>query len=230
MGHLKNIKKPALNLITFILVIICIFLFGITETAGASTTAATVNNKNTDQVHKVPVYGKKQKAKIKKYLSSLPGKITVKEAKKRGIVIQSYNNKGKKYFQKEWMDFYKYVRTGEKQYSPKDSAITCYAQLNNKRAITILRYTIEGGPIYTYLSFINGKYYMLNDSSRDNFKAPSWDGYSDLMVYKSLRKYKNCIYLFKKQGITSKQVKKIIESPSNSKYYKYYYNILDFNN
>ncbi len=217
-----------------------------------STTDDTGNSKNTDQINKVPIYGKKQKEKIKKYLSSLPDKITVKEAKKRGIIIASYNDKEKKRFKKDWMDFYRYVKAGEKQYSTKNEAIICYAKLHDKCAITILDYTVEGDACYTYLSFIKGKYYMLRDSSRDNFKAPTLDGYSDLMTYKSLRKYIKYIgedaiynlkedkhvkdklsiestqfYLFKKQDITNKKVKKIIGNP-NYNYLDDYYNIFGF--
>lgn len=168
----------------------------------------------------MPVYGKNQETKIKKYLSSLPDKITVKKAKKKGIVISTYDDKINRQFQKDWMDFYKYARTGEKKY--------------NKRAIVLLSYTVEGDACYTYLSFINGQYYVLSDSSRDKYKAGSWDGYSDLMVYKSLRKYtpdktantavKNPeFYLFKKRGITRKEVIKIIKNADSYKYAVHYY-------
>lgn len=254
---LKKIKKQILA--AFIILPIAVSILGCgmeTKTTvdtksgvGSSTRMGITSCK---AVNKVPIYGKKQKEKIKKYLSSLPDKITVKEAKKRGIIIASYNDKEKKRFKKDWMDFYRYVKAGEKQYSTKNEAIICYAKLHDKRAITILDYTVEGDACYTYLSFIKGKYYMLRDSSRDNFKAPTLDGYSDLMTYKSLRKYIKYIgedaiynlkedkhvkdklsiestqfYLFKKQDITNKKVKKIIGNP-NYNYLDDYYNIFGF--
>lgn len=175
------------------------------EKEDATNTVNYEDSKDTCGVFRVPVYGKKQKAEIIKYLSSLPDKMTAEEAEKRGIVIAGCDGDEQKRFEKEWMGFYKYTRAGEKQ---------C--------AITILAYTVEGDACYTYLSFVKGRYYMLEDSSRDSFRASSWDGYGDLMAYSSLRKYKKPFYdeegkflgestqfyLFKEQDITRKKQKK----------------------
>lgn len=191
----------------------------------------------------MPVYGKKQKGKIIKYLSSLPDKMTAEEAEKRGIVIAGCDGDEQKRFEKEWTGFYKYTRAGEKQYSPKYGELICYSEPFDRRAITILAYTVEGDACYTYLSFVKGQYYMLEDSSRDSFRDSSWDGYGDLMAYKSLRKYKKPFYdeegkflgestqfyLFKEQDITRKKVKKIIGNPDLD-YYDDYYNVFEYDN
>ncbi len=191
------------------------------EKEDAKNTAYHGEKDDADMLSKVPIYGKGQKAEIIKYLSTLPDEMSVKEAKKRGIIIESYYKNPKK-FKKEWMEFYKYARAGEKQYSPKYGALTCYSKPYDKCAVTILKYTVEGDACYTYLSFIKGSYYMLIDSSRDSFRDSSWDGIGDLMTYKSLRKYKKSFYdeeskllwkstqyyLLKEQDLTRKKVKK----------------------
>lgn len=272
MGYLlKKIKEQTLTVFAVLCITVSVSGCGMENTADAKPSATNStktdvtsykaenkdstdttddkenNSKDTDETGKVPIYGKNQKAKIKKYLASLPDTMTVKEARKRGIVIINYNAKKKNPFKKDWMDFYKDVRIGEKQHSLKNGVI-CYEVPYDKRAITILGYTVEGDACYTYLSFVDGTYYVLNDSSRDKFRDSSCDVYSDLMTYKSLRKYKNDMlyynvkkdmydknklspeniqfYLFKKQGITSKKVKKIVGNPD----YKYgddYYNIFE---
>lgn len=196
MRHLLKNTKQQILMVLAVLFIVSIFGCGVKAEA------------------KVPVYGENQKAEIKKYLSSLPDTMSAKEAKKRGIIINwSVKSEKEKYFQKEWLSFYKYARAGEKQYILQQKGVFEGMLKPYECAITILNYTIEGDACYTYLSFINGIYYMLEDSSRDKFKDPSWDGYSDLMTYKSLRKYKKTqYYLFKKQSITSKKIKKIVNS------------------
>ncbi len=240
---LKKIKKHIITVFTVALILAFISGYGIkivtdTKFSASSMASAKDSGKDTNTFNKVPVYGKNQKAKIKKYLSSLPDEITVTEAKKKGIIISAYDSKVNKQFQKDWMDFYKYARAGEKEYNSKYEAVICYAKAHNKRAIVLLSYTVEGDACYTYVSFINGTYYVLNDSSRDKYKASSWDGYSNLMVYKSLRKYKPDkstnmkdlksnhnieFYLFKKQNITRKKMIKIINN--NYKYAVDYYSI-----
>lgn len=206
-----------------------------------ANTADREGSKDTGRGIKVPVYGKKQKGKIIKYLSSLPDKMTAEEAEKRGIVIAGCDGDEQKRFEKEWMDFYKYTRAGEKQYSPKYGELICYSEPFDRRAITILAYTVEGDACYTYLSFVKGRYYMLEDSSRDSFRDSSWDGYGDLMAYKSLRKYKKPFYdeegkfleestqfyLFKEQDITRKKANKIIGNPDMD-YYDDYYNVFEY--
>ncbi len=191
------------------------------------------NERKTDesQLYKnVPVYSKNQKKKIKKYLSSLPDKITEKEAKKKGIVIETYDA-DKNDFNTMWQGFYKYVREGEEALKTKDGVIKCYAE-PFKAAIVLLRYTTEGDACYIYISFIEGEYYVITDSSRDKFGAYKGDGIDEIGTFKSLRKRKEATRcgrlnyyvtysVFKKQGISKKEIKKIIKKSGSyvSKYY-----------
>lgn len=209
------------------------------ETGNKKTKKEKKEN-NKDLYKKVPVYGKNEKKKIKKYLASLPDNLTVKEAKKKGIVIETYNAyNNKSPFQDMWLDFYKYTREGEKtaikqEELRQNGTIACLAEVY-AAAIVVLKHTIEGDAHYTYISFIEDEYYVFNDNSRDKFKANTWDGYSEAGTFKSLRRNKQIIeskeeknqyiytryMLFKKQGISRKRANKIINSNnSNNKYYE----------
>lgn len=185
---------------------------------------------------KVPVYGKNEKKKIKKYLFSLPDKVTEEEAKKRGIAVQLYkpdeNN-----FNTMWEGFYNYAREGEKALKQKDGVIKCYAE-PFRAAIVLLRYTTEGDACYTYISFIEGEYYVAADYSRDKFMKCPPDGIDEIGTFKSLRKrmevtkdggcnYYDVIYsVFKKPGISKKEAKKIIKNPDS--YISKYYDLFDY--
>lgn len=182
----------------------------------------------------VPVYSKGEMKKIKKYLASLPDKITEEEAKEKGIVIQPYHIKYDK-FNTIWEGFYKYAREGEEALKPQKGVIKCYAE-PFRAAIVLLRYTIEGDACYTYISFIEGNYYVVDDKSRDKFLKCVGDGISEIGTFKSLRKrkeivhdgkkdYYNVIYsVFKKQDISRKRIKKVIKEVNSyaNKYYDLY--------
>ncbi len=166
---------------------------------------------------KVPVYGKGEKKKIKKYLHSLPNEITKEEAKKKGIVVQLYNP-DENNFNTMWQGFYKYVREGE----PEDGVIKCYAE-PFKAAIVLLRYTTEGDACYTYISFIEGEYYVMTDYSRDRFMKSTPDGIDK----DGNKKYYDVIYsVFKKPDISKKEMKKIIKKTNS--YISKYYNLFDY--
>lgn len=185
---------------------------------------------------KVPVYGKGEKKKIKKYLLSLPDKITEEEAKKKGIVVQLYSP-DENNFNTMWQGFYKYAREGEEAENPKDGVIKCYAE-PFKAAIVLLRYTTEGDACYTYISFIEGEYYVITDYSRDKFRKCVSDGIDEIGTFKSLRKrmeitrdgnknYYDVIYsVFKKPGISKKEMKKIIKKTNS--YISKYYDLFDY--
>lgn len=186
---------------------------------------------------KVPVYGKGEKKKIKKYLHSLPNEITKEEAKKKGIVVQLYNP-DENNFNTMWQGFYKYVREGEKAEKPDDGVVTkCYEE-PFKAAIVLLRYTTEGDACYTYISFIKGEYYVITDDSRDRFIKSTPDGIDEIGTFKSLRKrkeinkdgnkkYYDVIYsVFKKPDISKKEMKKIIKKTNS--YISKYYDLFDY--
>jgi len=52
---------------------------------------------------------------------------------------------------------------------------TFYSNVKNKNdaAILIIQYTIEGDPILNYVSFVNGSFYSVRDSSRDAYGGPN---------------------------------------------------------
>lgn len=204
----------------------------------------TASKKTAKNLYKnVPVYGKNEEKKIKKYLASLPNTINEKEAEKKGIVIQNiYNNKKKeKKFLNMWQDFYKYTREGEEAENQKGNAIKCYAE-PFRAAIVILKYTIEGDACYTYISFIENEYYVYDDTSRDKFgcKSSICDGYSEIGTFKSLRKrrevvkdgnekYSSIVYsVYKKPGISQKEMKKVMKQINA--YANKYYDIYEYDN
>lgn len=184
----------------------------------------------------VPVYGKSEKKKIKKYLASLPDKITEEKAKENGIVIQPFNFNDNR-FNTMWNGFYKYVREAEKELKPQKGVIKCYAE-PFRAAIVLLRYTTEGDACYTYISFIEGEYYVMDDNSRDKFMKCEGDGISEIGTFKSLRKrkklfkdgnnsYYNVTYaVFKKPGISKKRIKKVIKEVNS--YANKYYDLYDY--
>lgn len=183
----------------------------------------------------VPVYGKDQKDKIKKYLASLPDNLDKKEAEEMGIIIENYMEE--KQSKKEWMDFYKFAKYYEKIYSAHEGAIICF-EVPIEAAVVIAKYTIEGDICYYYLSFTEGEYYVYEDCSRDNFKAGSWDGYREVGTYKSLRKFNRhenaeyetgCkdigyaeFYLFKKRLKKDASADEAFEVIKNGSYHDYY--------
>lgn len=186
----------------------------------------------------VPVYGKSEKNKIKKYLASLPGSITEKKAKEMGIVIKFYDYRKKNKFKDEWISFYKYVKKGEDACRPGNSALTCSAS-PYMAAVVVLKYTVEGDACYEYISFIDGEYYVYSDSSRDKYKASTWEGYSEIGTYKSLKKckvehktldkdkYLSIEYsLFKKNDITNKEANELFSQ--NNSYVNKYYNVFGY--
>lgn len=184
----------------------------------------------------IPVYSKNEKKKIKKYLASLPDNLTEKKAKEMGIVIEGYDYRKKNKFKNEWLDFYKYVKKGEDIFRTGKPA---YFEYQYMAAIVVLKYTVEGDACYDYISFINGEYYVYSDSSRDKYRASSWDGYSEIGTYKFLKKFKveyktldkdkylSIEYsLFKKMDITNKEANKLFVQ--NNSYVKKYYNVFGY--
>lgn len=191
---------------------------------------------------KVPVYGKNEEKKIKKYLASLPDSISEKEALKKGIVIQVYNKEKEKNFLNMWQDFYKYTREGEEAENQKGNVIKCYEEPFSA-AIVILKYTMEGDACYTYISFKENEYYVYIDDSRDKFgchKSSVYDGYTEVGTFKSLRKrkyivkdgneeYRSIIYsVYKKPDISQKEMKKIMKK--TNAYFNKYYDIYECGN
>ncbi len=169
---------------------------------------------------RIPVYSAKEKKRVKKYLAGLPDKyLSFQEAKDLGIirnVEQSYLLKGKEeaYFTEQWIQFCQKImdnRTCQEiaNSSEERHDITCEA------AIVIVAYTVEGDPVYDYISYINGEYYWYSDSSKDQFGGGYLDGsYRELRIIteKTKKRKRTGFYLVADSGMTDREIIKMLWS------------------
>lgn len=129
----------------------------------------------------IPVYGEDDKGKIKKYLSSLPDKVdSFQKMKKLGIIggmhnRYLYSQKENNYFDKEWYKFLTITRKAEERERDRKQGKGVY-DVSTRNAIVMLSYTTEGDTIYDYISYIDGKYYLYTDYSRDRFGGGEFFG------------------------------------------------------
>lgn len=176
----------------------------------------------------IPIYEAGNKNAIKAYLAKLPDKyLSYQKAKELGIIrgIRRANDltkKQKSYFEKQWMSFYSRTKESndivEGKYD-KDKG-TVY-----KDAVVIVDYTIEGAPIYCYVSYDNGKYYLYSDSSRDKYGCrSSEDGFYVGPVYDEIRWYlvdgeeeATEFYLVENSKMSLKRMDKMLNSGEGSK-------------
>lgn len=163
----------------------------------------------TESIQEVPVYGKKQKKKIQKYLAGLPDDyLGVQEACNLGMIMRSsaLKQEEQESFDKKWLDFFDDIKR-----------ITC--PTGEQRAAVIVEYTMEGDPIYTYLSYIDGEYFCYVDDSRDSYRADGEKNFSG--SYQSLRQIVEKeeeektieFYLVNDLSISDKKLKEEINSP-----------------
>ena len=96
---------------------------------------------------------------IKKLLSKYPKEMTAEETSYQGIVVIEYDSFGKG-SKKLWNQFLKNVK------DHKDCAIV------------ICQYTVEGDPILQYVSNVNGKFYYVEDSTRDAYGSEKYVQYT----------------------------------------------------
>lgn len=156
----------------------------------------------------VPIYGVGDREKLEEYLATLPEKyLSGKKVKKLGFLVgygqQFYSEKQRANFKKIWLDFFETT----KEHQKREKDIGC------ERAVVIVNYTIEGDPIYDYISYINGEYYLYVDSSRDRFgSGEPFDAVYEKMVSNTAKDDEIYYYLLKDSAMSEKQLKKHLRS------------------
>ena len=127
------------------------------ETTTAVKTEKTT--KETKKKEKIEIKILSKYDQIKKLLSKYPKEMTSKEASDQEIVVienESFDKASKKI----WDQFLKDVK------DQKDCAIV------------ICQYTVEGDPILQYVSNVDGKFYYVEDSTRDAYGSEKYVQYT----------------------------------------------------
>ena len=125
----------------------------------ATTTQVKKATKQTKKDKKIEIKILTKYDKIKDLLSQYPKDLTSKQASYQGIVTienESFDKNSKTI----WEQFLKNVK------NKKDCAIV------------ICQYTVEGDPILQYISNVNGKFYYVEDSTRDAYGSEKYVQYS----------------------------------------------------
>lgn len=171
----------------------------------------------------VPVYREDDRESVREYLKEMPdGYLSFREAKQLGIIREDHVNnkqKEKEYFGEQWLSFYsnskesKDILEGKRE---KDIG-TVYED-----AVVIVHYTIEGDPIYKYISYSyrDGTFYLYEDASRDRFGCGSskeeglHGSYGDIRWLQADGETDGFtdFYLVKSSNITSKKMEKMLDS------------------
>lgn len=115
--------------------------------------------KETKKKEKIEIKILSKYDQIKKLLSKYPKEMTSKEASDQEIVVienESFDKASKKI----WDQFLKDVK------DQKDCAIV------------ICQYTVEGDPILQYVSNVDGKFYYVEDSTRDAYGSEKYVQYT----------------------------------------------------
>ena len=135
------------------------------ETKEAKTTTAqekkttTAQEKKSKKEKKIDIKILSKYDQIKKLLSKYPKEMTAEDTSYQGIVVIEYDSFGKG-SKKLWNQFLKNVK------DHKDCAIV------------ICQYTVEGDPILQYVSNVNGKFYYVEDSTRDAYGSEKYVQYT----------------------------------------------------
>ena len=131
------------------------------DTKETTTTTAAKSKKTTKETkkeEKIEIKILSKYDQIKKLLSKYPKEMTSKETSYQGIVTienESFDKGSKKI----WNQFLKDVK------DQKDCAIV------------ICQYTVEGDPILQYVSNVKGKFYYVEDSTRDAYGSEKYVQY-----------------------------------------------------
>ena len=134
------------------------------ETTTAVKTEKTT--KETKKKEKIEIKILSKYDQIKKLLSKYPKEMTSEEASDQEIVVienESFDKASKKI----WDQFLKDVK------DQKDCAIV------------ICQYTVEGDPILQYVSNVDGKFYYVEDSTRDAYGSEKYVQYTYCLLYTS---------------------------------------------
>ena len=147
----KKIMMTVLSTVT-LLIAVSFTSCGKSAKHTKETTTAVKTEKTTKETKK------KEKIEIK-ILSKYPKEMTSKEASDQEIVVienESFDKASKKI----WDQFLKDVK------DQKDCAIV------------ICQYTVEGDPILQYVSNVDGKFYYVEDSTRDAYGSEKYVQYT----------------------------------------------------
>lgn len=131
------------------------------QTTATTTTQKKQTKKAEKKQEKIEIKTLKDNDQIKKLLSSYPKELTSGQAIDQGLVMidnktEIFDETGKK----TWEQFLKDV----------DQKKDC--------AVIICQYTVEGDPILQYVSNVNGKFYYVEDSTRDKYSSEKYIQYT----------------------------------------------------
>lgn len=154
-------KKTMVTVLGTMMLLAAVSFTGCGKSAKDTTTAAKTEKttKETKKVKKIEIKILSKYDQIKNLLSKYPKEMTSKETSYQGIVTiedESFD-KGSKEI---WDQFLKDVK------DQKDCAIV------------ICQYTVEGDPILQYVSNVNGKFYYVEDSTRDAYGSEKYVQYT----------------------------------------------------
>lgn len=130
-----------------------------TKETATTTAQAKKTTKQVEKDKKIEIKILTKYDKIKGLLSKYPKDLTSKQASYQGIVTienESFDKSSKTI----WEQFLKNVK------NKKDCAIV------------ICQYTVEGDPILQYISNVNGKFYYVEDSTRDTYGSEKYVQYT----------------------------------------------------
>lgn len=139
-----------------------ISLYGCGKSAkDTKETKATITQiKKTQREKKIEIKTLSKYDEIKDLLSKYPKNLTAEQAKYQGMITIEHGAFDKK-SQKLWNQFLK-----NKIEHKKDSAII------------ICQFTTEGDAILQYVSYVKGKFYYVEDSTRDTYSSEKYVQYS----------------------------------------------------
>ena len=153
-------KKIMVTVLSTVMLLTAVSLTGCGKPTKDSTTAKT--EKTTKEIKKdkkIEIKILSKYDQIKNLLSKYPKKMTSKETAYQEIVViknESFDKESKKI----WDQFLKDVK------DQKDCAVV------------ICQYTVEGDPILQYVSNVNGKFYYVEDSTRDAYGSEKYVQYT----------------------------------------------------
>lgn len=184
----------------------------------------------------IPAYGVQEKEKVKAYLAELPDEfLSFQDMKRIGVIggahnRQMYRAKELQYFEKQWFDFYKKTQEHWCMQKAREKGEAVY-DIGLETAMVLATYTTEGDLIYDYISYINGRYYLYTDSSRDKFGGGFFEAeYSELRsLWKAKGEYTE-YYLLGDDEISDKTMKKLLKRKDgyNAKKLKYIYKVSQY--
>lgn len=178
--------------------------------------AGNMNNTESKTDAKVPIYREGEEEAVQNYLSKLPDQpLSFAEAKKLGVILEGHMNtkqKEKEYFGEQWLTFYTNAKKSKKILDGKweKDIATRYEE-----AVVIMQCTIEGDPIYKYISysFQDGMFYLYEDTSRDHFGSGDngfHDSYYDVKwnMEEGEDRVSTDFYMVKERKLSSKEFEK----------------------